>query len=304
MTHRLITILLALLAAGAIEAQKPDLQQQLKGLAGDDLALRARQLCMPENPSIILQLPGWLGGAAPMAIVADQWWYESPVTDNYNILGASPEFIVERGQLIATQLDTVTARGEGWRIGETTIAKTRISAWMPDDDRRGDLARRVMYMGMMYPQRLWRGNGVMMFDSEWPYLSTHTRRVMLDWHRADPVDQAELKDCSVIEHDQGNVNPFVAIPSLCEYLWGDKAGQPFVPEVDRTRSPLKSHYSIGKDGRLDFYSPYVPDGAQWAIDGKAYTDDSADLTQLATGIHTVSFTHGSKKGKMKFILEP
>ena len=299
-----LIIVFALLVAGVAGAQRPDLEQLLKGLSGDELAARARMYCQPESPSTAIQIPGWLGGAVPARLVPVEWWYDAAPADNYNIVGASQEFVLARVVRMPAQLDSVKTSGEGWRVGTFRIAGQTADGWMPDDDRRGDVARRMMYIGTMYPQRLWRSHAAMFYTSSWPYLSGYAKRVMMEWHRADPVDDRELKECAMVERDQLNVNPFVTVPTLAEYLWGDKEGQPFVPTADAGRSPLKSRYSISADRRLDLYSPYVPEGARWTVDGKEYTEASAELRALGEGEHTVGFTYGSQKGKMKFTVVP
>ncbi|MDE6715215.1 MAG: endonuclease, partial [Muribaculaceae bacterium] len=50
---------------------------------------------------------------------------------------------------------------------------------------------------------------------------------LMAWHRADPVDQKELDRNEAVYSRQGNRNPFIDLPQLAEYLWGDKAGQTF-----------------------------------------------------------------------------
>jgi hypothetical protein len=48
---------------------------------------------------------------------------------------------------------------------------------------------------------------------------------LLDWHRNDPPDDYEMNRNNVVYTWQFNRNPFIDLPDLAEFIWGDSIGQ-------------------------------------------------------------------------------
>ena len=65
----------------------------------------------------------------------------------------------------------------------------------PRDRIRGEVARTYFYMEAAYPNR-----GI---------IAKSQRKLLLAWHRLDPVDEDELALAQEINLIQGNENPFV-----------------------------------------------------------------------------------------------
>ena len=82
----------------------------------------------------------------------------------------------------------------------------------PRDERKGDVARALFYMMMMYSELdlVDEAPGV----GEMGYLSE-----LLQWHIEDPVDDFELNRLEVIASEQNNRNPFVDYPHFVELIW-------------------------------------------------------------------------------------
>lgn len=127
-----------------------------------------------------------------------------------------------------------------------TISWSYGSVFEPDDEYKGDIARAIMYMVVRYattavsgdyPVTTWAGttsnddgNVKAMFSGSLSTnygLSDYAKKLLLKWHRNDPVSQKEITRNSGVETYQGNRNPFIDYPCLAEYLWGSKAGQTF-----------------------------------------------------------------------------
>ncbi len=82
----------------------------------------------------------------------------------------------------------------------------------PRDEVKGDVARALFYMMVMYPE-------LNLVDTapgihEMGYLSE-----LLQWHIDDPVDAFELNRLEVIASEQDNRNPFVDYPHFVELIW-------------------------------------------------------------------------------------
>lgn len=111
----------------------------------------------------------------------------------------------------------------------------------PDDRYKGDLARTYFYMLTCYQDLTWEANALKMFDNnQYPAMQEWTQKMLMRWHRNDRVSQKEIDRNEAIYAIQRNRNPFIDFPDLAEYLWGDKADQPF---------DLEAHLngSIGED---------------------------------------------------------
>ena len=106
-----------------------------------------------------------------------------------------------------------------------------ITAWEPADEWKGDFARTYFYMATCYTELkdLWTTTeGWLTADmSEWPTMRPWVYNLMLQWARQDPVDSIEIQRNDVIYCIQGNRNPFVDLPQLCEYIWGTMVDSAF-----------------------------------------------------------------------------
>lgn len=98
----------------------------------------------------------------------------------------------------------------------------------PDDEYKGDFARTYFYMVTCYQDLTWKYN-FMVSQNLYPTLNEWSVRLLMKWHHTDPVSQKELDRNEVVYGYQNNRNPFIDMPELADYLWGDKAGEPFTP---------------------------------------------------------------------------
>jgi len=82
----------------------------------------------------------------------------------------------------------------------------------PRDERKGDVARALFYMMIMYDELDLVDTAPNQF--EMGYISE-----LLQWHLDDPVDDFELNRLEVIYSYQLNRNPFVDYPHLVNLIW-------------------------------------------------------------------------------------
>lgn len=87
-----------------------------------------------------------------------------------------------------------------------------LSGYEPRDEVKGDVARALFYMMVMYDNLslVNTAPGI----HEMGYLDE-----LLAWHIADPVSQFELNRLEVIASEQNNRNPFVDYPHLVDLIW-------------------------------------------------------------------------------------
>ena len=95
----------------------------------------------------------------------------------------------------------------------------------PAEEFRGDFARTYFYMATAYEYLEWTAYAQYISNARYLMFSDSITKVLLDWHRADPVSDKERCRMDVISDIQGNRNPFIDYPELVEYIWGNRKGQ-------------------------------------------------------------------------------
>ena len=97
--------------------------------------------------------------------------------------------------------------------------------WEPAEEYRGDFARTYFYMATAYEYLEWTAYPQYISNTNYLMFSDSIQKVLLDWHRADPVSDKELCRMNMISDIQGNRNPFIDYPDLVEYIWGNRRGE-------------------------------------------------------------------------------
>lgn len=96
----------------------------------------------------------------------------------------------------------------------------------PDDEYKGDFARTYFYMATCYQDLTWKYT-YMVSQNLYPTLTGWAAKMLMEWHKNDPVSDKEKQRNDVVYSIQNNRNPFIDLPELADYLWGDKVGQNF-----------------------------------------------------------------------------
>lgn len=97
--------------------------------------------------------------------------------------------------------------------------------WEPAPEYRGDFARTYFYMATAYEYLEWTAYPDYISNASYLMFSDTIQKVLLDWHRADPVSDKEICRADQISTIQHNRNPFIDYPDLVEYIWGNRKGQ-------------------------------------------------------------------------------
>ena len=85
---------------------------------------------------------------------------------------------------------------------------------------KGDVARSIFYLAIRF-NALQVVNGYPEGEvGKFGDLAT-----LLEWHRNDPPDDFEMNRNNVVQKWQYNRNPFIDMPEMVEYIWGNKQGQ-------------------------------------------------------------------------------
>lgn len=278
-----------------------DVQQwMLVSLAGPDGAMY-----LPFDGQWVDVSRGWPDNVVPVAVVPQAWWcyVDAPdwlSTDLVNYLPGSGE--VKKYKELYPPFEITSAQWTNGltAVGTLSVSGIEVNAWQPPADMRGDVARILMYMLAVYgTDRLDPWAFLVADDSG---MTPAGAAMMLRWSREDPVDDAERTRNAAAAAAQGGMgNPVVSLPGIEEYVWGDKAGYPYLvdpdPGVDPPtpeRKPLRGVYMISEP-RIDLWSPHVPDDAVWTVDGRP-AGSYIVPAQIGVGSHELAFadSHGGK----------
>lgn len=136
----------------------------------------------------------------------------------------------------------------------------------PADEYKGDFARQYMYMFTVYNDTGWAARYDWMYDlNSIIFLRPWASQLLLKWSAEDPVDQKEINRNNAIYKVQGNRNPFIDLPELADYIWGDKNDTPFtfggssaVDEIGYEADEVAGAYELsGRPVLLDEVGPGI-----------------------------------------------
>ncbi|MBR3977789.1 MAG: endonuclease [Bacteroidaceae bacterium] len=119
-----------------------------------------------------------------------------------------------------------------WDNGVTFVGKANIdgsseNAYEPCDEYKGDFARVFMYMFTCYQDLSWEKTWMNYANSTYPTLKPWAVKLLLKWHKQDPVSEKEVNRNNAVYAVQGNRNPYVDYPQLADYVWGDSINYTF-----------------------------------------------------------------------------
>ena len=109
----------------------------------------------------------------------------------------------------------------GSKLGNSVSAGYTGTVFEPIDAFKGDVARMIFYFVTRYESKL-SGftSGDILGSATFPGLQTWELNVLLAWHNADPVSQAEINRNNASYTFQGNRNPFIDHPEYVTAIWG------------------------------------------------------------------------------------
>lgn len=169
-------------------------------------------------------------------------YQRNQATDLHNLRAATPSVNSSRS-------DRFYSNGRG----SNTI--TSNGGYYPGDDHKGDVARIILYMAIMYKDILTLTSDLELLQDESDHYTLDGARMgmlnlLLDWHKEDPVDAFERQRNEVIFTHQNNRNPFIDKPEYVHLIWENKTIDDLLkPEVEDVSL---FHYRLNRSiiGRL------------------------------------------------------
>lgn len=103
-----------------------------------------------------------------------------------------------------------------------TTYKMTATTFEPPDEVKGDVARALFYMDVMYDGAFGNTGNLTLVDSN--ATSTNDTNLgnlaeLLTWHTLDPVSDWERTRNSRVHFTQGNRNPFIDCPEFVSIIW-------------------------------------------------------------------------------------
>lgn len=167
----------------------------------------------------------------------------------------------------------------------------------------GDVARSLFYMALRY-NGLEVVNGTP--DARLGQIGDLT--TLLEWHQQDPPDDFEMNRNNVIYEWQRNRNPFIDRPELVDFIYGDKAGQPFTLSSDQNSIDQLVMYPNPSSGSFYLQNINQPisleifDATGRVALQQEITSDKRIDHNLATGIYLVRLSSDDKSTIRKLIV--
>lgn len=238
-----------------------------------------------------------------VTVVAPEWWglamADAPAQgrDLHNLLPAPVGTGEYKRNYPPGQVVTAVYDNGAWKAGVGLIGGVEVNMYQPPTGYEGDFARTIMYMVAAYRCDFWQNLGENFMVDSYPVLQPWAARQLMAWHHSDPVSDEERQRNEAVARLQGNHNPFVADAAIADYIWGEKAGEPYRDDASE-RTPLRGVYSL-TDKRIDLYSPYIAEGAQWNVDGRTVDSEYLVPANLGIGTHELRWRTASVAGKLK-----
>ncbi len=115
------------------------------------------------------------------------------------------------------------------KLGASSVSGYSGTVYEPVDEYKGDIARTYFYFVTRYEDQMSSFNTEkkVFAANTYPSLTDWFYKLMLKWHRQDPVSQKEIDRNEAVYAHQHNRNPFIDYPNLAEHIWGDKSSEPF-----------------------------------------------------------------------------
>lgn len=180
----------------------------------------------------------------------------------------------------------------------------------PDENKgswKGDVARSVFYMSIRY-------NGLDVVAGNPDNYNSVGQLGDLDslivWHRQDPPDDFEMNRNNIIYNWQKNRNPFIDLPELAEYLWGNKTGEYWNSNVgisDQAYSKTTiSFYPNPVNNIIYLRNISTGDFQILNIQGKIvaqgeFTNSQINVSEINTGFYFLHLKSNNKVYSTKFV---
>lgn len=107
----------------------------------------------------------------------------------------------------------------GSKLGNNITSGYRGLVFEPIDEFKGDVARALLYFATRYEDQVANWQHDMLDGSKHQVYRAWFIRLLMKWHKADPVSEHEIFRNNAGQKFQGNRNPFIDHPEFVEKIW-------------------------------------------------------------------------------------
>lgn len=190
----------------------------------------------------------------------------------------------------------VGGKGLG-KLGTCSVQGYSGKVYEPDDEYKGDIARTYFYFVTCYESQIPSFKGDALAQNTYPSLADWFYKLMLEWHRQDPVSQKELDRQEAVYKFQHNRNPFIDYPELAEHIWGDKKSSVWYPENEPgvgVENITKTECAIIPNPASDYFT--INAETSQPISYKIYTVTGRKVAEGTTGSGSMISTQNIDSG--------
>ncbi|MCO4754802.1 MAG: endonuclease [Bacteriovoracaceae bacterium] len=108
----------------------------------------------------------------------------------------------------------------GSKVGKNSSGGYSGKVFEPIDEFKGDIARSLLYFATRYEDQVSRWHHAMLNGTKDQVYKAWFLKLLLKWHKQDPVSEHEIRRNNVGQSFQGNRNPFIDHPEWVEAIWG------------------------------------------------------------------------------------
>jgi hypothetical protein len=138
------------------------------------------------------------------------------VSDAHHVVPVDGKVNGYRSNFSYGECDSGTTYGTG-KLGSCTYPGYNGTVFEPADEYKGDFARIYFYTATRYMDVMSNWSGGDSFSGN--NFTDWTRKMLLDWHRNDPVSQKEIDRNNAVHDYQYNRNPFIDNPIWADAIW-------------------------------------------------------------------------------------
>jgi Endonuclease I/Secretion system C-terminal sorting domain len=173
---------------------------------------------------------------------------------------------------------------------------------------KGDVARALFYMAVRYNNL----NIVNGYPPENPDGFIGDLATLLTWNNLDPADDFEMNRNNIIYNWQKNRNPFIDMPNLASYIFGNNVGQPWSNSLSVLNSDIELQVKMYPNPATNFVTI---DGltnesnveifnsiGEKVYVNKLYANEKLNFN-LSSGIYLVKIISENKSTVKKLIVE-
>jgi len=115
--------------------------------------------------------------------------------------------------------DPVWLSQNGSKLGLSVTPGYNGTVFEPIDEFKGDVARALLYFATRYEDKIAYWKHDMINGTSDQVYSTWFIRLLLKWHKMDPVNEHEKYRNEIGHKYQGNRNPFIDYPDFATRIW-------------------------------------------------------------------------------------